>query len=116
MIQDPRTLAAQLLAGTRYAMPIEEAIAQVQARRQQLLTPTAQSVKTEPTFTEAAPFPVIDSPDAFAAAFWAAREKPAKSKTKPKAKPKMNKSEPPERLPERPALRVIPGGKGDNEA
>ena len=76
MTDDPRALAAQLLAASRYAMPLQEALEHVRVRRGTLCSPPAAP---EPDFSapEATPLPIIDAPELFAAAFWNKRS-PAK--------------------------------------
>ena len=112
MTDDPRALAAQLLAASRFAMPREEALEHIRARRAEL---TALSPAPTPDIAAPEAMPsLVDAPEEFAAAFWQRRRSPPLPQVKPR-KPRTGRSSPPSPTTP-PTLRVI-GGKdhdGDN--
>jgi hypothetical protein len=104
MSDDPRTLAARLMQSSRFALPIDELRTHITERRARLLAPPPT---VEPAFDASpSPMPPVQSPHAFAEAFWAAREPP---ELPPKPRAKKKKSRP---------LRLVDSRKlsGDNDA
>ena len=77
MIDDPRSLAAQLIALSALAMSLEDALKQKRKRRAKLL---AAPSLPEPDFSPE-PFPFLDNPQEFGRDFIAKkqRDRPAKS-------------------------------------
>jgi len=78
MTEDPRALAARLLAKSRYAMPRAQALAHIEARRRRLLAPPAEP---EPDLTAPEPLSLalLNAPEKYASDFWtrrSSREKP----------------------------------------
>ncbi len=105
---DIQALVVQLLARSRYAIPREEAHAQIRRRRAALLAhlpgPMPTPVPSEADFAVAELMPVLDQPEAFAAAFWRNRTLPRSSDDPPK---------PPDKKPRgrrRGKFEVIDGG------
>lgn len=111
MTDDPRALTAKLLAASRFAMPLQEALDHVRDRRAQL---TASQPLPAPHLaaSEEMPYPIIDAPDKFAAAFWNKRANPPAPKPEPKPKKPRNPQKPTGPTPAHPTLRLIDGGKG----
>jgi hypothetical protein len=115
MIDDPRILAARLIAASPLSMSIAEARAQTQDRRHKLLAapPAPISQKAQPDFAPA-PMPIIDDPATFAENFHA-RTKPSvvkPQKSKPKKSPPGRKPVGGESLgPKHEIFRVIDGDK-----
>ena len=70
MTGDPRTLAARLLAASRYAMPRADALAHIEARRRRLLAPPAPYSMPEPDFAEAETINLFDDHHAYAKEFF----------------------------------------------
>ncbi len=108
MSEDPRALVARLLAQSPFAMPREDALEHVRARREQLL---AHRVATpEPDFTAPEPMPVADpvhDVSAYARDFWA-RKKSSRPKKPPGRRPQG------ELGPEHDRFRVVDGDRGDD--
>ena len=113
MSDDPRVLAAQLLAQSRFALPLSEARAQMDARRKQLLASPVAAPVSDPDFAPA-PLPIVDDPSGFAAEFWAKRKVPPARKKSPTKRPGRK---PVGNLDDRhQRFTVIPGSAGgDNE-
>lgn len=111
MSDDPRSLAARLLAQSRYALPLCEARAHIEARRSQLLARPVRASVPHPDFTVPAPLPIVDDPAGFAAEFWKDRAKMQSSPPhRPGRRPKAVETK-----PELRRFRVIDGkGPGDN--
>ena len=84
MTDDPRALAAKVLAASRYAMPREEALAEIRARRtiRRDALPSADPAAAEPLSV-----PIIDDVEGFVRDWWAAR-------TSPEAPPRRAKKAP----------------------
>lgn len=82
MIDDPRALAARLIAASPLSMSLEDALKQKRERRRALLTPPA---KPEPDFSAPQPLPIIDAPHQFASGFWEKRSSPHQAAAKPKS-------------------------------
>jgi hypothetical protein len=92
------------MQSSRFALPIDELRTHIAERRARLLAPPPV---VEPAFDASpAPMPPVQSPHAFAEAFWAARELP-ELPPKPRAKNKKSR-----------ALRLVnpPKLAGDNDA
>lgn len=111
MSEDPRALAARLLAQSPFAMPRDTALEHVRARRERLLADRA--AMPEPDFTAPEPIPVADpvhDVSAYARDFWARKTKGATRKP-PGRRPKG------ELTPEHDRFRVVDGDRddGDNE-
>ena len=88
---EPRALTARLLARSRYAMPLKDALAHIEERRRRLFaTPPPLE---EPDFAAAESVNVLDDLAAYAKDFYARQ-----SRTCPKTKPTL-----------------IPAGRGDND-
>ena len=106
MMDDPRALAARLIAASPLAMSLEDALKQKRERREQLL---AVPPLSEPDFSPE-PFPFLDSPQDFARDFIA--KKRSDRGSKPVARSKTNKAPPKKSGP----FTVITGGlDGDND-
>lgn len=108
MTDDPRALAARLLAGTRFAMPLQEALEHIRVRRAEL-SQSQYAPAPDLTAPEDMPHPLVDAPEFFAAEFWKRRAPPQALKRQPK----QVKSSRPAADKATPALRIIDGGKGD---
>jgi hypothetical protein len=110
MTDDLRALAAQLLAESPFAMPIEEAQAHIKERRARLLAQAAPPPAAEPDFSPA-PMPDVQDPINFGTAFWAKRAaeppNPKKQKRPPGRKPSGALDARHNRFG------VVPGGKDD---
>lgn len=115
MTDDSRHRAAQVLAESRSAMPMQEALALIRERRTTLLGESAIRTGTslpEPDLSPA-PLPnIVDDPFAFGADFAKRRAKPLPDPPKPKKRPG-RKPKQIESKPELARFRVIDGG-GDN--
>jgi hypothetical protein len=94
MIDDPRALAARLLAASPFAMSLEDALNQKRARQAALLSAPATVQKAESDFTAPEPMPVLDRPDEFASAFLAKRRPPGPDDEPPKPKSKRPRGKP----------------------
>ena len=123
MIEDPRALAARLIAASPLAMSLEEALRQKRERRAALLASPSCPAKPEPDFMqpEKSPLPIVDAPETFAADFWHKRAKPLGDPPPP---PKRKSTKPRGRKPagDLPAgasrFRIIDGdrdGDGDKQ-
>lgn len=115
MTDDSRRRAAQVLAESRSAMPMQEAQRLIHERRNKLLGESAkQRAENLPELdVSPAPLPnIVDDPFAFGADFARRRAKalpdPPKPKRRPGRKPKQIEAK-----PELARFRVIDGG-GDN--
>jgi hypothetical protein len=98
MTDESRLLAARLLAASPSAMPLEDALEHIRARRAQLLLAQPQS----PPITEdfgPKPMPIVEEPEKFAANFWDKRQLPGPTDEPPKPKPKPKSKRPPGRRP-----------------
>ncbi len=105
MINDPRSLAARLIAASPLAMSLEDALKQKRERRAELLAaPPVPEVTIAPE-----PLPVIDSPADYARDFWQDRQPPEKSPRRP---PRKKSGSPHER---RGPFRLIDGGKSGDK-
>jgi len=97
MTDESRLLAARLLAASPSAMPLDEALEHIRARRAQLLC--QPEVQPEPDFGPE-PMPLITNPEQFAGNFWEKRKLPGPNDEPPKPKPTAKPKKP--RLGRRP--------------
>jgi hypothetical protein len=118
MTDDPRSLAARLIAASPLAMTIADARSRTLDRRRKLLAYAPMgSTGAEPDFTAPAPMPVLDAPVSFAKDFWSKRRAPDANDAPPKAKVRTPQGRKPlGDLPlEANRFRVIDGDGGDSE-
>lgn len=113
MTDDPRALAAKLLAASSYAMPLADAIEHIRKRRSALALPPSPAAPPDLVASSAVPLPIVDDPEQFAADFWKRRLMPEIQKTK--LKPPLPGRRPAGETHAHPDLRVIDGGKDDGD-
>lgn len=114
MTDDPRALAAQLLAASRFAMPLKDVLEHIRKRRAAYPSPP---LLREPDVAapELISVPLIDDPDRFAELFWKKRTATKVTKLPSKtAKPRVSRTQVPP-TPAHPTLRLIDGGKGNSD-